>query len=70
MSRKQLILKHHIFHSLLNLNVSSDERGSAMLTTFKNYKGNVEALRGGADAAALLLGSYNYCGIGYLDAWR
>jgi len=47
-----------------------DERGSAMLTTFKNYKGSVEALRGGADAAALIMGSYNYCGIGYLDSWR
>ena len=70
MSIKQLILTHYIFHSLLNLNIYSDERGGAMLTTFKNYKGNVEALRGGSDAAALIMGSYNYCGMGYLDAWR
>ena len=41
-----------------------------MLTAFKNYKGTVEELRGGADAAALILGSFDYCGIGYLDSWR
>lgn len=44
--------------------------GSEMLSAFRSYKGTVEELRGGADAAALILGSFAYCGIGYLDSWR
>jgi len=44
--------------------------GSAMLTAFQTYKGTVAELRGGADAAALILGDFAYCGIGYLDSWR
>jgi len=44
--------------------------GSEMLSAFKNLKGNVEALRGGADAAALIIDDFAYCGIGYLDSWR
>ena len=41
-----------------------------MLSAFRNLKGNVEALRGGADAAALIIDDFAYCGIGYLDSWR
>ncbi len=44
--------------------------GRAMLKAFKNYKGTVAELRGGADAAALILGDFEYCGIGEVDSWR
>lgn len=57
-------------HCIEAAELDDNNDGSAMLTSFRNYKGNVEALRGGADAAALLLGDFAYCGIGYLDSWR
>merc|ERR1712200_189103 len=41
-----------------------------MLSTFRKYKGSTEALRGGADAAALVVKDFSGCGRGYLDAWR
>lgn len=43
--------------------------GGEMLSTFRTYKGSVEALHGGADASALIVNSFNYCGIGYLNSW-
>ena len=41
---------------------------SEMLTAFKNMKGNVQALRGSADAAALLVNSFDSCGRGYVNS--
>jgi len=46
------------------------EDGSDMLSTFASYKGTDDALRGSADAAALILLDFEYCGIGYVDTWR
>ncbi len=59
-------LNENILFSLL----SDMNGGSTMLTAFQTYKGTVAELRGGADAAALILGDFAYCGIGYLDSWR
>ena len=44
--------------------------GTQQIYAFRDLKGNSEALRGGADAAALLVRRFNYCGIGYVDSWR
>ena len=33
-------------------------------------KSSPAALRGGADAAALIVNMFNFCGLGYLDSWR
>jgi len=44
--------------------------GGQMLDTFANMKGSSAALRGSADAAALIVKDFSYCGIGYLDTWR
>jgi len=44
--------------------------GRQQIYAFRDLKGNSEALRGGADAAALLVKRFNYCGIGYVDSWR
>ena len=59
-------LNENILFSLL----SDMNGGRAMLKAFKNYKGTVAELRGGADAAALILGDFEYCGIGEVDSWR
>jgi len=48
----------------------NDESDSAKLfSKFVSYKGTTEALRGSADAAALLLIDTSSCGRGYLDSW-
>jgi len=44
--------------------------GRNMIYTFRSHKGTTAALRGGADAAALIVKSFNYCGIGFVDSWR
>merc|ERR1712142_128870 len=46
-----------------------EEQSSTQLNKFVSYKGSVEALRGSADAAALLLIKTSSCGRGYLDSW-
>merc|ERR1711892_1073133 len=51
--------------TLLNDKSESKE----MFATFVKYKGTAEALRGSADAAALLLINTSSCGRGYLDSW-
>merc|ERR1711892_1032830 len=40
-----------------------------LFTKFANYKGTAEALRGSADAAALLFLKKSACGRGYVDSW-
>jgi len=45
----------------------NDQNGSGILSAFARMKGSSAALRGSADAAALLVNSFNYCGIGYLN---
>ena len=57
-------------HCLKNDDTRDIEDGSDMLSTFANYKGSDDALRGSADAAALILLDFEYCGIGYVDTWR
>jgi len=44
--------------------------GVPMLKAFDAYKGSYEALRGGADAAALIVKSSRLCGIAWVDGWR
>ena len=44
--------------------------GSDMLSTFASYKKTPDALRGTADAAALILLNFDVCGIAYIDTWR
>ena len=43
---------------------------SVMLSSFKTMKGKAEALRGSADAAALLVKSLDACGRGYINTIR
>ena len=43
---------------------------SEMLSTFARYKGTPDALRGSADAAALILLNFDACGRAYIDTWR
>jgi len=43
---------------------------SVMLSSFKTMKGTTEALRGSADAAALLVKSLDACGRGYINTIR
>ena len=40
---------------------------STFLSTFRNMKGTVTALRNTADAAALLAQDFNSCGVAYLS---
>ena len=58
----------------LKLDDTRDIRdGNAMLNTFANYKGTsspASALRGSADAAALILLNFDSCGKAYKDTWR
>merc|ERR1712142_465120 len=46
-----------------------EEQSSTQLDKFVSYKGSAEALRGSADAAALLLIKTSSCGRGKLDSW-
>ena len=39
-----------------------------MLAKFTNMKSSISDLRGGADAAMLLVNDLNHCGISYLDS--
>ena len=49
---------------------SDIQSSGEMISTFRKYKGSTEALRGGADAAALIVKHFSACGRGYLDGWR
>jgi len=49
--------------------LNDDADSSALMKSFKTYKGTVEELRGTADAAALLFIRSDTCGLGYLDSW-
>merc|ERR1711892_1022276 len=49
--------------------LNDEEQSSTLLTKFEYYKGTTEALRGSADAAALLFIKTSSCGRGYLDSW-
>ena len=44
--------------------------GSKMLQTFRDSKGTIDKLRASADAAVLLVKSFDVCGIGYLRGWE
>merc|ERR1711892_1296379 len=49
--------------------LNDEEQSSTLLTKFEYYKGTTEALRGSADAAALLFIKTSSCGRGSLDSW-
>jgi len=49
--------------------LKDEEQSSTQLSKFAAYKGSAEALRGSADAAALLLIKTSSCGRGYIDSW-
>ena len=49
--------------------LKDEKESSTQLSKFTSYKGSAEALRGSADAAALLLIKTSSCGRGYLDSW-
>ena len=46
-----------------------EKKISTQLNKFANYKGSAEALRGSADAAALLVMKTSHCGGGFIDSW-
>ena len=45
----------------------NDQYGTGIIATFARMKGSTAALRGTADAAALLVLRFDYCGVGYLN---
>merc|ERR1711892_780091 len=49
--------------------LNDEEQSSTLFTKFVYYKGTAEALRGSADAAALLFIKTSSCGRGYVDSW-
>jgi hypothetical protein len=54
-------------HCIEQATINDMSSASAILSAFRTMKGTVANLRGSADSAALLVRTFNSCGIGYLN---
>merc|ERR1719397_2293248 len=59
-----------VAHCIEAVPLNDNPSGSAMIGEFRRMKGTMEALRGSADHAALLVKKYNICGNAYLRGWN
>merc|ERR1719397_715090 len=59
-----------VAHCIEAAPLNDNPSGSAMIGEFRRMKGTMEALRGSADHAALLVKKYNICGNAYLRGWN
>ena len=56
-----------IAHCIEAATINDDSSANTVLTNFRDMKSSTTELRGGADAAAILVNSFSSCGIAYLN---